>query len=60
MISHGADLVSFGTKLAGLFKDVNNIEAFLWKVRLLRSSGYSDWQVKDPCENLLHGACWHR
>lgn len=37
-----ADLESFGTNLAGLFGNAHDMEAFLWKVRLLRSLGYSD------------------
>lgn len=54
-----ADLESFGTNLAGLFGNAHDMDAFLWKVRLLRSLGYLDWLTKDPCDNLLYGACWY-
>ena len=37
-----ADLESFGTNLAGLFGNAHDMDTFLWKVRLLRSLGYSD------------------
>lgn len=59
MMSRGADLESFGAKLAGVF-DNDERDIFLWKVRLLRSLGYSDWHVEDPCNSLLYGACWGR
>ncbi|KAI1781525.1 hypothetical protein F4818DRAFT_399233 [Hypoxylon cercidicola] len=60
MLSRGADIVSFGPILAGLFRSVN--AGFKWKVQLLRAMGYSDWKAELPTGSLisssvLHGAC---
>jgi hypothetical protein len=60
MLSHGADLDSLGTRMAGLLDCPEGIQGLEWKVRLLRSSGFSDWQIGNGADNLLHGACQHR
>lgn len=60
MISRGADLTDFGSQLAGVWQDHINRDAFLWKVRLLRHLGYSDWQTSESVATLLYGACFHR
>ncbi|KAI0433911.1 hypothetical protein F5Y09DRAFT_297835 [Xylaria sp. FL1042] len=60
MLSRGADIISFGSILAGRFMNVN--AAFPWKIKLLRSMGYSDWKSESYLESdlphtILHGAC---
>lgn len=60
LVCHGADLHDFWSRLAGMWHDQINPEAFVWKVRLLRSANYSDWHTTEPVENLLCGSCWHR
>lgn len=60
MLSRGADLVSFGPMLAGLFQKVN--AGFKWKIELLRAMGHSDWHIESPvaprlANTILHGAC---
>lgn len=59
MLSHGADLNDFGSQPAGLFGKSTQTDAFIWKIRLLRSLGYSDWQSGESMESILYGACWH-
>lgn len=59
MMCHGADLHDFESQLAGVWGDANDRDAFVWKVRLLRSLGYSDWKTNESVETILYGACWH-
>ncbi|KAF3807767.1 hypothetical protein GCG54_00007500 [Colletotrichum gloeosporioides] len=59
MISHGADINSFGNMVGGLFESVGtSTSQLLWKFRLLQSMGYSDWRLDTPSNHLLYGACW--
>lgn len=63
MLARGADIVSFGTPLAGCFQRFQ--AGFQWKVDLVRAMGYSDWITEPPVNpsrqlpsvTLLHGAC---
>ncbi|KAF4483713.1 hypothetical protein CGGC5_v007223 [Colletotrichum fructicola Nara gc5] len=59
LVSHGADIVSFGNKVGGLFEVYGTNESqILWKFRLLQSMGYTDWKLDGSANNLLYGACW--
>jgi hypothetical protein len=60
MLSRGADIVSFGSILAGFFQRLN--AGFQWKIELARAMGYSDWHIGSPLgpnlsNTILHGAC---
>ncbi|KAF4900205.1 hypothetical protein CGCF415_v010157 [Colletotrichum fructicola] len=59
LVSHGADIVSFGNKVGGLFEVYGTNESqIFWKFRLLQSMGYTDWKLDGSANNLLYGACW--
>ncbi|KAI1279287.1 hypothetical protein F5Y07DRAFT_396912 [Xylaria sp. FL0933] len=60
MFSRGADITTFDSILAGFFQNVN--AGFQWKVKILRSMGYSDWKSESRLglvlsDTILHGAC---
>lgn len=57
MLSHGADLEALSTELAKIFMSTES-RIFTWQVKLLRSAGFSDWNVTEPSDHLLSGACW--
>ncbi len=56
----GADIVSFDSIVPGCLQDVN--AGFEWKLKILRSVGFSDWKPESrpevlPATTILHGAC---
>ncbi|KAI1350763.1 hypothetical protein F5Y01DRAFT_284810 [Xylaria sp. FL0043] len=60
MLSRGADISNFDWILAGFLQNVN--AGFQWKVKILRSMGYSDWKSESRLgvrlsDTILHGAC---
>ncbi|KAI3328843.1 hypothetical protein F4824DRAFT_516905 [Ustulina deusta] len=60
LLLHGADIVSFDSIVPGCLQDVN--AGFEWKLKILRSVGFSDWKPESrpevlPATTILHGAC---
>ncbi|RYP74523.1 hypothetical protein DL771_002997 [Monosporascus sp. 5C6A] len=59
LLFHGADVESFGINPSRLVSSRDSYDVYKWKLRTLRSLGFSDWGVKNDGfgESLLHAAC---